>query len=58
MLTNLRKYADYKGLGEKPKDFDEVWNQGKKEVDKLGFDYKLEKVNEPSNVVNFYHLYF
>ena len=48
----------YKGVGERPKDFDKIWNQGKRKVDEIGFDYELQKVSEPSNIVDFYHLYF
>ena len=58
MLTNLDKYKNYKGVGERPKDFDKIWNQGKRKVDEIGFDYELQKVSEPSNIVDFYHLYF
>lgn len=58
MLTNLEKYSSYKGTSQRPKDFDEFWNKGKQQVDKLGTEYQLVKTNEPSNIVNFYHLYF
>lgn len=58
MLVNLEKFKHYRGLGTKPKDFNQFWQKGKREVDKLGTNYKLVKIDEPSNVVNFYHLYF
>lgn len=58
MLTNLDKFKHYRGLGNKPKDFDKFWEHGKKLVDALGTDYTLVKADVPSNVVNFYHLYF
>ena len=34
-MVNVNNFKDYLGLGKKPKDFDEFWNKGKKEVDKL-----------------------
>ena len=57
-MVNVNNFKDYLGLGKKPKDFDEFWNKGKKEVDKLGNTYELKQVNLPSHVANFYHLYF
>lgn len=57
-MVNVNNFKDYLGLGKKPKDFDEFWNKGKKEVDKLGNTYGLKQVNLPSHVANFYHLYF
>lgn len=58
MLINLKDFQNYKGVGQKPRDFDQFWKNGKKEVDKLGKNYQLEKVDVASNVVDFYHLYF
>lgn len=58
MLVNINKFKNYTGVRSKPLDFDDFWNKGKKEVDKLGTNYTLKKVDIPSNVVDFYHLYF
>lgn len=57
-MVNINDYKHYLGLGSKPNDFDNVWKKGKKIVDNLGTDYQLVKVNLPSHVANFYHLYF
>ena len=57
-MVNVNIFTNYLGLGEKPSDFDEFWNKGKKEVDKLGTSYELKQVDLPSHVANFYHLYF
>ena len=49
-MVNVNIFTNYLGLGEKPSDFDEFWNKGKKEVDKLGTSYELKQVDLPSHV--------
>lgn len=46
------------GIGEKPIDFDEFWENGVSEVQQRGVGFKLNQVNIPSNIANFYDLYF
>ena len=57
-MVNVNNFKSYIGLGTKPTDFDQVWNKGKKAVDALGTSYQLKKVDLPSHVADFYHLYF
>ncbi|MFT9004907.1 MAG: acetylxylan esterase [Liquorilactobacillus hordei] len=52
------KYSNYMGIGEKPIDFDEFWENGVSEVQQRGVGFKLNQVNIPSNIANFYDLYF
>lgn len=52
------QWIDYQGSGVKPNDFDQWWNQKVTEINNLPLDYELEKVPIPSNVADFYHLYF
>lgn len=57
-MIDLNKWQDYKGLGIKPKDFDLFWDNNLAKLDNLSLDFELEQVDIPSNVANFYHLYF
>lgn len=58
MLTNLEKYFSYKGTGQRPKDFDEFWDKGKQQVDKLGTEYQLVKTDGTIKYCKFLSLIF
>ncbi|MGO4938322.1 acetylxylan esterase [Fundicoccus sp. Sow4_H7] len=57
-MFDWNTWKDYKGSGQKPSDFDSWWDQNLAEMDALALDYQLTAVDIPSNVANFYQLYF
>lgn len=54
----VHEYKNYMGLGVKPSDFDKFWEHALDELNKLPMNFELEKVHIPSNIANFYNLYF
>jgi cephalosporin-C deacetylase len=56
--TATLKYTDYKGSGIKPADHEEFWDKAFAELDECSLEYTLEQVDIPSDVAEFFHLYF
>ena len=54
----LEELIKYKGINERPTDFDDYWGKALAELDKQGLDYTLEKADFQAEGVECYHLYF
>ncbi len=57
-MQTINNILNYKGIGQKPANFDEFWEKQLTFLDNRALEYELEQVAIPSNIANFYHLYF
>lgn len=57
-MMEWNKWQDYQGCGIRPPDFNEWWNENLREMEQMSADYELVQEHIPSQVANFYHLYF
>ena len=51
-----KQYMNVKASGVKPADFDAFWKRGVEEAEDIPIDYRLEKVDIPSTIVDCYIL--
>jgi cephalosporin-C deacetylase len=57
-MIHIDDWKTYKGLGQKPKDFDSFWEKQLASLNDTGFDYELIPYDLASFVADAYHLYF